>query len=308
MEVLDFCSKHIQQAKRLIRENYQEERQAVPVLPTVGELPGLDELAENGLGCAAFEKGEMVGFLACLNPWENAFTTTARGTFSPIFAHGAVRSGRAQIYQRLYQAAAQKWADAGISSHSIGLYAHDHEAVGAFFQYGFGLRCVDAIRSMTPVKAPMCEGFSFFEVPDLSRNRVEPLHRMLRAHFEKSPCFMKHTGPDHWLKEKTRLFAAADTSDIVAYIETADTAENFVTEVPQIQNICGAFCLPAYRGKGLYPNLLNFLIASLAIEGYTRLGVDYESFNPTAAGFWGKYFTPYTSGVVRRIDENVLAK
>lgn len=109
MEVLDFCSKHIQQAKRLIRENYQEERQAVPVLPTVGELPGLDELAENGLGCAAFEKGEMVGFLACLNPWENAFTTTARGTFSPIFAHGAVRSGRAQIYQRLYQAAAQKW-------------------------------------------------------------------------------------------------------------------------------------------------------------------------------------------------------
>lgn len=84
---------------------------------------------------------------------------------------------------------------------------------------------------------------------------------------------MKHTGPDHWLKEKTRLFAAADTSDIVAYIETADTAENFVTEVPQIQNICGAFCLPAYRGKGLYPNLLNFLIASLAIEGYTLLGV-----------------------------------
>ena len=84
MEVLDFCSKHIQQAKRLIRENYQEERQAVPVLPTVGELPGLDELAENGLGCAAFEKGEMVGFLACLNPWENAFTTTARGIFLPF--------------------------------------------------------------------------------------------------------------------------------------------------------------------------------------------------------------------------------
>lgn len=124
---------------------------------------------------------------------------------------------------------------------------------GRFSQYGFGLRCVDAIRSMTPVKAPMCEGFSFFEVPDLSRNRVEPLHRMLRAHFEKSPCFMKHTGPDHWLKEKTRLFAAADTSDIVAYLETADTAENFVTEVPQIQNICGAFCLPAYRGKGCIP-------------------------------------------------------
>lgn len=61
--------------------------------------------------------------------------------------------------------------------------------------------------------------------------------------------------------------------------------ENFVTELPQVQNICGAFCLPAHRGKGLYPSLLNFLINVLASEGYTLLGVDYESFNPTAAGF-----------------------
>ena len=117
---------------------------------------------------------------------------------------------------------------------------------------------------------------------------------------------MKHTGPDLWITKKTRLFAAENSEGVAAYIETADAAENFVTELPQVQNICGAFCLPAYRGKGLYPSLLNFLINVLASEGYTLLGVDYESFNPTAAGFWQKHFTPYTNGVVRRIDENVL--
>lgn len=308
MELLNFCSSHISQAKRLAWENYQEQRQAVPALPEIFHLPDMEELAENGLGCAAFEKGKMVGFLCCLAPFENAFTTTAKGIFSPIYAHGAVRKGRVQIYQMLYQAAAQKWVDAGVSSHSIGLYVSDREAEKAFFQYGFGLRCVDAIRLMTPVQAPSCEGFSFFEVPRESRAQLEPLHRMLNDHFEKSPCFMKHTVPDRWIERKNRLFSAADASGIVAYIEIADTAENFVTELPQVQNICGAFCLPAYRGRGLYSNLLNFVIRILSAEGYTHLGVDYESFNPTAAGFWQKHFIPYTSGVVRRIDENVLTK
>jgi hypothetical protein len=33
------------------------------------------------------------------------------------------------------------------------------------------------------------------------------------------------------------------------------------------------------------------------------LGVDFESFNPTASDFWLKYFTEYTHSVVRRIDD-----
>jgi len=36
---------------------------------------------------------------------------------------------------------------------------------------------------------------------------------------------------------------------------------------------------------------------------YNLLGVDFESFNPTASNFWLKYFTEYTHSVVRRIDD-----
>ncbi|MCI9073092.1 MAG: hypothetical protein HFH80_09920 [Lachnospiraceae bacterium] len=42
----------------------------------------------------------------------------------------------------------------------------------------------------------------------------------------------------------------------------------------------------------------------LKAEGYTRLGVDYESINPTAWGFWNKYFEAYTYSLTRRIVES----
>jgi hypothetical protein len=40
----------------------------------------------------------------------------------------------------------------------------------------------------------------------------------------------------------------------------------------------------------------------LKAENYLRLGVDFESFNPTAWGFWLKHFQAYTYSDVRRID------
>jgi len=68
----------------------------------------------------------------------------------------------------------------------------------------------------------------------------------------------------------------------------------------------GAYCLPEHRGKGLNKQLLSMLIQKLKAKGYTRLGVDFESLNPTAYGFWPKYFNAYTHSVVRRIDEKVF--
>lgn len=36
------------------------------------------------------------------------------------------------------------------------------------------------------------------------------------------------------------------------------------------------------------------------------MDAEIQSFNPTAYGFWLKYFTAYTNSVVRRIDECAL--
>ena len=53
---------------------------------------------------------------------------------------------------------------------------------------------------------------------------------------------------------------------------------------------------------------MNLVINTLEAEGYTKLGVDFESINPSGSGFWLKYFNAYTNSVVRRIDEQILKR
>ena len=91
-----------------------------------------------------------------------------------------------------------------------------------------------------------------------------------------------------------------------AYLKILSAGETFITEREKYRHIAGAFCLPEHRGKGLYQNLITCTISTLKKEGYTHLGVDFESLNPVGYNFWTKYFTSYTNGVVRRIDEKIL--
>lgn len=313
MNIMDFTGNHIEEAQALAKSNYEEERQFVPVLPPVVTLPDLVSFANNGLGVVMLESGRMSGFLCCYSPWDNAFgTTKVRGTFSPIHAHGAVYENRELIYKRLYQAAAEKWVGNGILSHAISLYAHDACAINSLFVSGFGLRTIDAIRPMEEIKCERMPKLHMYELKPEEKTDILELNNLLISHLSYSPMFMRYnlfnseSLKEHLDKEKSRYFAAFQEGKMVAYIKIMDGGENFASYDSSIMNIQGACCLPECRGSGVYQNLLNYLIATLASEGYTRLGVDFESFNPTAYGFWLKYFTAYINGVVRRIDEQIL--
>ena len=312
MKIVDFEKKHVESAKLIATANYYEERECVPFLPSIDSLPDLDYFASNGLGVAAFDEDQFVGFLCCYEPWDNAFDSTAKGTFSPIHAHGAVKENRRLIYQKMYQVAAEKWVKHNVTYHAIGHYAHDTESINAFFTYGFGLRCIDAIRPMVELECQPCDDINFEELTISDVSKVREMRQMLSEHMGNSPCFMYSSFEDFksWLtraeERNSRLFVAKDCEKLIAFVEVKSSGENFVTEVDHIRNICGAFCLPAYRGRNIYQNLLNYSIRKLKGEGYKLLGVDFESFNPTAYSFWLKYFTAYTNSVVRRIDECAL--
>ncbi|GFP76487.1 GNAT family N-acetyltransferase [Clostridium fungisolvens] len=312
MEVFDFDLKHVEEAKLIAISNYNEEREYVKALPGIKTFPDLEHFAKNGLGVVAFDKGKMVGFLCCYEPWENAHNSKAKGTFSPIHAHGAVKENRGRIYQKMYQAAAEKWVKYKITYHSIALYAHDQQAINAMFSYGFGLRCIDAIRPMEGLEIQCNKEIIFEELSKAEVTKVREMRKLLTEHLGDSPCFMYSTqeGFEAWLARAegrdTRLLVAMDGEKPIAFVEISDGGENFATEVSDMCNICGAFCLPEYRGKGIYQSLLNYTILKLKDEGYNLLGVDFESFNPNANAFWTKYFTPYTNSVVRRIDECAL--
>lgn len=313
MNILNFEGKHIKEAERIALANYNEEQQHVKELPQVGNIPGFNHFAENGLGIAAFENQEMLGFMCCYKPCSNVFgSTDAKGVFSPMGANGAVFTNRAKIYAAMYQAAGAKWVKAGAASHAICLYAHDEKLQQQFYCYGFGLRCWDAIRPMELIDCKPCADYDFVEIEREEYRLVYMLNLALNRHCQKSPFFMnrKPTTQKEFIlssvKNERRYFGAKQNGKLCAFLEISASGETFAAMGSACCHISGAYCLPEHRGKDVYQNLLNFAISVLKAEGYMKLGVDFESFNPTAHGFWMKYFTAYTHGVVRRIDERIL--
>lgn len=311
MQIVSFTRDMIGEAKALIEENYQKERKSVSFLPEAVCIPPMESLADNGLSAAAIENGRLLGFLGAYGPWQPAFCTPdTKGVFSPIHAHAVQKEKRIRIWQYLYQAAAEKWIKAGAASHAIALYAHDILSQQALYRYGFGMRCMDLMRTAEPI--PDAPAFSCREIRPDEQRALTPLRCQLNAHLEKSPCFMRQPQDtlQQWLIKKEftpgRSFAAEKDGVIIAYMDAQEEGENFISCHPGIMNICGAYCLPEYRGTGAAQALLSHIAGIFKAEGRTLLGVDCESFNPTALGFWSKHFQPYTHSLVRRIDENIL--
>ena len=199
-------------------------------------------------------------------------------------------------------------------SHAIALYAHDEPAINSFFVNSFGLRVIEAIRPMESVRCKSAPGYSFLKVEAAKKSETLELKNLLINHLGGSPIFIHRPQMDdtylemEYERRKPRYFVARHKDRVIAWLETTDSGENFASDDSSVQNICGAFCLPEHRGKDVFQNLLNCAITSLKSEGYTRLGVDFESFNPTAYGFWLKYFEPYLKSVVRRIDDKILER
>lgn len=310
-EFVKFEEKHIEDASKLALECYLEECSYVTELPDDAKLQELKSYAENELGIAAFENGRLVGFLCCMTPWDNFFGTS-KGTYVPVDAHGAIFDDKKRIYSRLYEAAADVWVKNGILSHAVGVYSHDQEAINSFFWNGFGMRTIDAVRLMEPIGNKTSQGNIVFK--ELEKDRyaeIHPLRNGIIDHLNKSPMFMprKKANKAQFIKyvseSNRRYFVAEDLGEVIAYIKLTEEGESFVGDHESMINIQGAFMRAEYRGSNIYSDLLSYMISQLKDEKYKRLGVDCESFNPTARGFWLKYFAPYIFGLTRRIDERI---
>ena len=315
IKIIDFTEEHIEQAFIIARANYDNERNSVNILPEINEIPDFMPLVKNNLGVSAFDGEKMAGYLCCFGPFKNAFgTTNDIGVWSPLHGNGLLDYAHKSVYAKMYQEAAKKWVSLNINNHAITFYAHNNFIHNQLYRYGFGLRCIDAIRTMNEIEAKNRVNFTFSELEYSNFELILPLDKQLRNHLKESPMFLRYEqGDEEENNQKRRVygknvryFIAGNDIEIIAYIKISSEGENFVSEVNSVKNICGAYCLPEHRGKGIIQNLLNYVIKKLQAENYRLLGVDFESFNPTASGFWLKYFTEYTHSVVRRIDDRFL--
>lgn len=314
IKIFEFDKNHIEEAQKIALTNYNNERNFVTALPEVSDIPDLIWFAENKKGVAAYESDNMVGYLCAWGPFDNAFgcNPNTKGVWSPTHGNSAIGENKIRIYKEMYQTIAEKWVNEGALSHAITLYTHDEPALKALFTYGFGLRCIDAVKLIEPHESKSFENILFEELPQKEVGQITALNNALIKHLGKSPCLLNfsETTPEMLLNQAVkcnmRYFAAKKHNEIIAYIKTSNDGEHFASSVQDMMNICGAYLQPSYRGEGIFDALLFFAENIFAKEGFKRLGTDFESFNPTAYGFWLKYFTSYTYSVVRRIDEHIV--
>jgi GNAT superfamily N-acetyltransferase len=204
------------------------------------------------------------------------------------------------------------WVRKGLLSHVITVYAHDDLAVNAWFWQDFGLRCVDAIRPLRNIPANTMENFDIRRIQPHGAGTLLPLHLEHLRYYKNAPMFMQvHEDCtleelNGWLEEKDQYaFAAFENGEPAAYMLLRHGGESFASDDALSMNICGAYVKPGLRGSGFGTAILQTIVDWLRENGYTRLGVDYESFNIQGSRFWQKHFTAFTYSLTRRIDERV---
>lgn len=303
---------HLDRAVPLAHEAYHRACAHVPALIDPGApvvlRRAVSQLARTGSGAVALEDDRLVGYLAFSDPIERLWNS-GTGVHSPLHGNAFAGRQRSRLASRLFQHAAEPLVARGVEIFAITTYQHDHEVAAALSLNGFGMRCADAIRMVDhALEAEPVPGIAFREVRWEDAGPLLPLLNGLVRHLRQGPSFVgvtEFTQDDFAelrARRKSRYFVAAARDEPIGYLEVTDDGENVLTTAPDMRNICGAYLDERFRGKGIYDGLLAFTLATLREEGVARIGVDFETMNPTALHFWTRYFDRYTTSYARRID------
>lgn len=303
----------IEALHQLILTRYEHLMENGPLLHTPNYqadiLSILTSTASTGFGIVAVDAEKISGFLSFYAPIMNFFGNV-KGAFSPLGANYATDE---KLLTQLLDHAFQKMLPDEILQYGMSVYSSDVMTGQALSMNGFGIRCCDAVRPLSlSIAVSKDSRFRFQEVPKSKFAEIYPLAAELQKHLHKSPTFFPiHISTENeFLSSKnndaSRFFSVKYGNEIIAFLELTTEGETFISQGNDYLHICGAYVKPAFRGQSVPDQLLSHVIDQLAAEGYTRLGVDFETINPSARRFWLKHFDPYTFSYVRRLDERAI--
>lgn len=313
LEIVPFRQELLPVAAALFQQEVEQLRRCVPALPAqVADLPTviarLTQMMKVCPGVMAVVEDEVVGYLGW---WivEQFRGTARRGAYCPEWAHGAQAEHKQAIYQALYRAAAMQWAQHGCQVHAITLLAHDGAAERAWFWQGFGLTVVDAIRPMQPLAIAPPSGMTIRPATVADSAMLVTLDAEHCLHYTGAPIFMAPRAgrdADQWRqflsKPHNRVWLAVDGAQPVGFLSFT-SGEEFdsvaLLETDSSVGINGAYVRPAYRGQRVASALLDAALRAYAEQGVPSCAVTFESFNPEAAAFWPRYFTPVCRSLLR---------
>ncbi len=306
-----FC----EEAISLFKQVYAEAVQAIEILPSDEQMMQLisesvTTLFRHGTGILAFADDHLVGYLL---GWKvSELFGPVKGIFSPMTGHCAIKKNRHEIYAQMLEYGLKSWVKQGYLSFATSVMAYDKKLIDEYFTYGFGLRCIDAIRNAELLHVPPSD-ITIFKAVKEDLKDIVALHKEHHEYYQYSPIFMPRQPEDaladlqEWISHQNHhLWIAKREGKPLGYIRIQPEGETVVSYHSQMMNVTGAYVSEDCRSKGVASQLLNEVQHWLSEQGIRGCGVDYEAINPAATRFWNRYFTPYTYSVTRRIDERII--
>ena len=311
-EIVPFNEDHVEDAASMAAARYRAERSLTPFLPPRFEDPDalllrLRNLAQGAPGVAAKRDGMLAGFLL-------AYLSLFRGVrtaYSPDFGHAADPIDRRDIYRGMYASLSRYWLAHGCFSNAVTLFAHEREAIDAWYSVGFGLTVIDALRDVGHGDSWLADVKIRRATPE-DADLITPLALALRRHLAAPPIFVpliiEETRDDleRWLSESANaLWVAFRDGVAVAFLRLEPSGFDVLpTSEESTVSISGAFTKKAVRGRGLGTALLNQALNWVRSAGYEHCSVDFESANIPSCRFWlGKGFEPVCHSLTRQVDE-----
>jgi GNAT superfamily N-acetyltransferase len=307
-------------AIEMAQENYDLEKQTVTALSDFDNRAFYEtrirELFEHGIGRIAFQNDKPVGFLAFGKIFDMG--NGILGATSPLYGYGIRHADRGKVIGHLFQSTAAEICEKYAQSLYVNIYAHDTDVLNMFIMSAFSMDTTDVVRHTSlNIQTVSLNGIQFAELNKVQvleyRTDVLELYRELINHLRLSPVFY-HCNDflpieerfEDFLSEDMRIFAVFEESQLIGMIDSEPTDIEFAKMDANAIGMGDVFMKQNYRGRGLGEALLAFANDKIRESGIERVFVTHGTINPTARGFWDKYFVNYAYTMTRQINPEML--
>lgn len=256
-------------------------------------------------GIIGLEDGNCVGFLL-YSLWEEEKLYCG----IPVWGYGTNSPKDVQVIGYLFQYLAEQVVLENPVCFSVRLYAHDEKIQKLFSLMQFGIQSEKGVRRIEKI-----EYTTKYKVREIGKEELclkwEEIWNLLAqliAHLQKSPVFYpgyeftEEVYREFFMESGTRVYLAEDKDKIIGLIEANPENMEYLFWNVQAVNVGEAYVEPEYRGQKAAQALLHSLDAALRADGIDYEWVEHGTANPTARGFWNKYFETVEYEFIRSIE------
>jgi GNAT superfamily N-acetyltransferase len=315
--VVPMVASHAEAAAALFVDRFARQRRLVPALPAVFQdapnvVAKLRWLAATGNAFVAMREGRLVGYVGWfIVPQFRG--TPQKAAYCCEWGHAAIDHDQAAIYRQLYAHAAARWQAEGCGTHALTTLAHDTSLHQFLFWNGFGLAVVDAMRLLDDPAPASPDPRTYRMATKADIPAILSLDEQLTAHLSApSVCMRRRSRDEAWQRaflaqDDNAVALAEEGAQVVGILRLEGRCDGAceIVRSPDTVGLSGTYVLEPYRRHGVAAGLLAEAIRWSRANGYARCSVDWESFNPSATGFWLKHFAPVCYSLVRHVESGL---